>query len=69
MGETEAGGGRGEEDEEEGDGEKEAMKGLSGSGLALPGTRAWRPRGGGTAWLPWLLREEDEEATTGTTAA
>lgn len=54
-----------------GDGEKEAREGLSGSGLLLPGTRAWRLRGGGGAWLPWLPRDKDEEEamTTGTTAA
>ena len=54
------------------DGEKEAIEGLSGSGLLLPGTRACRPRGGGAIWLPWLPRDEDKEeevATTGTMAA
>lgn len=64
------GGGRDEEDEEEGDDEKDAREGLSGSGL--PRTRAWRLRGEGAAWLPWLPTDEDEEAaatTTGTTAA
>lgn len=45
---------------------KEAREGLSGSGLLLPATRAWRPRGGGATGLP---REDKEEATTGTTAA
>lgn len=57
------------EDEE---GEKEVREGLSGSGLLLPGTRAWRPRVGGAAWLPWLSRDDDDEeeaTTTGTTAA
>ena len=51
------------------DGEKEVRDGLSGSGLLLPGTRAWRPRVGAAAWLLWLPREEEEGATTGTTAA
>lgn len=60
----ETGGGREEEDEEV-DGEKEAREGLSGSGLLLQGTRAWRPRGGGATWLPRL---EEEATTTGTTA-
>lgn len=49
------------------EGEKEVREGLSGRGLLLPGTRAWRPRGAGAIWLPWLLK--DEEATTETTAA
>ena len=61
------GGGRDDEDEEEG-GVKEAMEGLSGSGLLLPGTRAWRLRGGAAAWLPWLPRD-GEATTTGTMVA
>ncbi len=70
KGETETGGGLDEEDEEVDDDEKEAREGLSGSGLLLPGTRAWRPRGGGADWLPWLHGDaEEEETTTGTTAA
>lgn len=51
--------------------EKGRREGLSGSGLLLLVTRAWRQRVGGGIWLPWFPRneEEDEETTTGTTAA
>lgn len=51
-------------------GEKTSREGLSGSGLLLPETRAWRLRGGGPALLPWLpAAEDDGETTTGSTAA
>lgn len=48
------------------DGVKEAREGLSGSGLLLAGTRAWRLREGLAAWLP---EDEEAAATTGTTVA
>lgn len=64
-----------EEDKDDADlveGEKEGTEGLSGSGVLQLGIRAWRLRVDWDTRLLWFCRddgEEDDETTTGTTAA